>query len=314
MAKKHAPDGGYLFAAKEIEYRRRQGIAIDQLVTTPRRFRRVAYLDTADAGETRRLLDGGYDPRLLHAVNRSPAEVAWITMRVQKDYGVKVNTHGADLVDVVRRLKDSGQAPDVVILDSTSYLTSAFGDEIRALVAELNLPCALTVTIFAGREKEFIFDNELLGGHRTMRTSFGEETNASHCLRQEWVLSYVGHPDFETCRVHIKDAKWHVYSSSSGRRMLWVAMRLGPHVNLTAGQPKALRLARTPACVMRSKAPDAVKEMFESMARLRSIVDQERQIEKDYVNDKRIMERRIAAIYNGEPRPDEETSYEARKS
>jgi len=58
-----------------------------QIPDIPRRKRRVLYLDTADACETRFLLQRGYHSENLYATNFSAAQLAHIRMKIKKEFG-----------------------------------------------------------------------------------------------------------------------------------------------------------------------------------------------------------------------------------
>lgn len=276
----HAPDGGYKFAAKESEYRRRQGIAIDRLVSTPRNHRRVVYLDTAEAGETRHLVSGGYSPFMLHAVNSSPAEVAWLTRRALAS-GIKgVNTHGKDLKVVVEDLVSRGQSPQVVIYDSTSYLSKAFLTELQQLVEALPRPVALGVTVVAGREHDFAMSDS----EGIVKDSFGADVNPNHKKRALAIATWATGTSDGTCLGHVADMMWHVYKSSSGRPMLWVALKIVGHRadnRRTSRSSMNKRLPR-PCC---DAGPTTMREAWELIDRV-----------CEAKNEVRAAERELAAV------------------
>lgn len=143
------PATGYDFGSKRHYRRTVWNFADECLARIPRRARRVLILDTAEAEETLFLVKTkGYHPANIHAVNRNPAEVAWLTRRLASSGIRGVHTHGTDAFKVLHELTPN---LDAINLDLTGSVTPKLMDNLASLKLHDNL--FLAVTALRGREK-----------------------------------------------------------------------------------------------------------------------------------------------------------------
>jgi hypothetical protein len=102
----------YDFESKHL-YRRRREQAIDKICSAGKfRDRKVAYLDTGEALDTIAYLKRGYRPQNLWAINRNPAEVAWLTRKLKSLNFPTINTVGLEFEEAL-----FARIPEVDIID-----------------------------------------------------------------------------------------------------------------------------------------------------------------------------------------------------
>jgi hypothetical protein len=234
----------YDFPAKTL-YRQRVWAQIERRLRKPRRAARVVYLDTGDALESKFLIDRGYSPDRLLAVNRSPQEAAWITMRLKRDGYPSVKTAGVDWLRAVS--ERIGGRPDVCNFDGMGRLHTSLMGVCASTVRDAS-PSVLAVNMLAGREGRVItklFEawdkGEKMFGCRyhPTKTSYGVEVNPNHGKRVQLLLHELFGPNLDgECCVHLQSVDWDVYTSSSGQPMVWFVADIAKH---SEGQPRLKR-------------------------------------------------------------------------
>lgn len=212
----------YDFPTKQL-YRQRRHQAVDNLCAKPVALRRVAYLDTSEALDTISYLDRGYRPENLWAINRNPAEVAALTLRLKKLGLPTVNTVGVDFeIALVNRIP----AMDVIDFDGMGITSMKLNIMLCSLAAFLPTK-VWCVTTLAGRESAFggslisLCFSKLNG---VERTSFNTLVKESHLMRAiVLAMSFVSE---ERGKLDVEDMYWDVYRSTSSQTMLWGAFKL----------------------------------------------------------------------------------------
>lgn len=217
-------------------YRTRREGAISQFCTIPIKLRRVAYLDTGSALDTIFRLEQGYSPCNLYPVNKNPAEVAHLTMKLRKQGLPDVNTRGVSIGSGF----DRGVIPTVDVIDFDGMYV--VGHEMTATLQSLVKSGArvLAVTLLGGREQRF---HGTLVRHwpardksATVTTSFGSQVRSTHLSRIgmtfQHAQSVYDSQGVGSCIAHITDAKWDVYVSENGSPMVWGVAQLRPHRDL----------------------------------------------------------------------------------
>lgn len=243
MAERHAPEDGYDFEAKR-RYRKKLWCWIDDQLAhkVPKSKRNVLYLDTSEALETQFLLQRGYNPERLHPVNMNPAQVACLTMRLDKLGLPRVQTHGCEWTRVLSEQKECWH---VMSFDGCGPVSSrnTMGG-LRACMEYAASQTIVSATLLKGRETGYasramrfgvgIQDGDGDAGASTdqrRRRALGglDSTEGFRFKILEWLLTtrYV----VETDRY---EAAWAAstklrgsYMSTSGQKMLWCAIRLG---------------------------------------------------------------------------------------
>lgn len=226
----------YDFDEKQSGYRIPVWNAVDAMLEKPKALRRVAYLDTADALDTVELLRRGYSSENLVAINRSPAQVAALTMRLARIGLPRVHTRGADFADYVA---NCGRQFDVLSFDGCGNVIGRslrqFFTGLGAAIAE-SRPRVVTLTLLGGRESPEITralrESTALFG--SIRTSSGAADQQHHLARLRWVICLLQGFKYEerlVCATHVVDFRWGTYMSASGQPMVWGVLRTAPPVH-----------------------------------------------------------------------------------
>jgi hypothetical protein len=251
----------YDFEAKAT-YRARLWGSVDAFSKKHRSLRTVIYLDTKEALASQHLLSMGYSPANLHAVNRNPAEMAHLSMTLDRLGLPRVQTYGLDFKDAIRR---GGGRFDVVDFDGTSQLHDALIETVHAATIAA-IGGVLSVTVLGGRETTWTDRIDMLkrvsektGRHFETRakTSWNEMVSRRHAERLRLLLMCACVSD--TCAAHVVAAKWSVYVSTSKQPMAWVVAKVAPHTMEALGRRGTLAgdrvasLAYYPPCYV-SKA------------------------------------------------------------
>ncbi|MEN6507510.1 MAG: hypothetical protein ABFD63_01765 [Smithella sp.] len=177
----------YDFESKHI-YRKRRESAIDRLLNIPIKMRRVAYLDTKEALDTISYLKRGYRAENLWAINNNPAELAHLTMKLDKLSLPKVNTVG---LDFEYALDHRIPAVDVIDFDGMGNV----GNKMAFMLGKIteSRPNAVYgVTVLAGRETDNIYGIWVknlppVASH----TSFGTLVHSRHSQRLFVLLNII---------------------------------------------------------------------------------------------------------------------------
>jgi hypothetical protein len=222
----------YDFHEKQRWFRQPVWDAVDAFMGKPRPLRTVLYLDTKQALETKHLLDLGYRPDNLHAVNMNPAEVAVLTKRVSSERGCSVRTHGKRFDDVAW-----GFGPvDILSFDGVSNLCGgAFKNELANAVMATT-PRVITITVLVGRETAEWFEaiqEAAKNAGPVVKDSCNRDAGAHHWARIKGaVLAATTHmlsEDRTACVAHVERVRWGTYRSTSNQTMAWVVAKVVPH-------------------------------------------------------------------------------------
>jgi hypothetical protein len=249
----------YRFHAKDT-YRWRVWNEIDKMVTRPRHLRTVVYLDTSEALETEYLLGAGYCPENMLAVNRSPAQVARLTLRLKTLGLPTVKTAGVEWERAITStfVQGQGRGVDVVNFDGTGCLSPDLVNLLAETVSTAK-PKVMAVNMLAGREwggkyglgsyaKTFAPQNV-----DSVTTSYGRKVNPNHAGRLAVLLTSVLNRHKQSpsqCDVHVVKTRWDVYTSESGQPMVWCVAGMMAHdeaVRRSARSSGAIRAM--PPCV-----------------------------------------------------------------
>lgn len=225
----------YDFSSK-TEYRRKIWNEIEKVCTVPKALRTVVYLDTREALETVFLLDRGYRPENLIAINREPVEVALLTQHLKKSGLPTVRTYGVDWTRAVATLGPV----HVVNFDGMGCLHDNLLNTVSATVDAVR-PRVLAFNMLGGREQfddrtrlkaYHQFRSDWAGERLPSRTSFGKVVNPNHAERIRTVvhMGTMG-PWREVCRTHVTSIAWDVYQSESRQPMVWAVAALKPHTD-----------------------------------------------------------------------------------
>ncbi len=245
-------------------YRSRVWLEIEKRISKPRALRKVVYLDTREALETVFLLDRGYRPGNLIAINREPVEVALLTQRLDKLGYPRITTAGAEW-DRVLSERLAGQRIDILNFDGMGNLSLTLINLLRESLHHVS-PTVLAVNMLAGREagdiKSFLF-NDVHGGYVNLlkklpdnvRTVTGKVVKPSHYRRVVGLISSV--TSFSPCLLHVDAMKFDTYLSVSGQPMVWCVVGLSKHRDMSAAKHAEVfakciredRMACLPACV-----------------------------------------------------------------
>jgi hypothetical protein len=232
----------YDFESKHI-YRQRRETAIDRIAGGNPFTRRVAYLDTKEALDTISYLKRGYQPQNLWAINRNPAEVALLTMKLKSLNLPIVNTVG---LDFEKALETRIPEVDVIDFDGMSCLNDRIIDSLSRIVF-LRKTGIYGFTILGGRENQKWFQ-QIKVGHSITRTSFNTEVNTNHSQRLALLLHLLRIPNPELnllnedsikriqkfpCSYHIQSILWDTYFSISKQPMIWSIIQISKHQELT---------------------------------------------------------------------------------
>lgn len=158
------PESGYRFGNK-AQYRRELWKFADRcFIDIPTRNRKVLILETSEGEEARFLVEQkGYDSRNIHAVNRNPAELAWMTRRLRDDYGITgIHTHAGEAFEILTELIGD---LDAVNLDLTAPVSKRLKEQLESIKVHDRL--FLSITVLRGREqnlrgREPVSDEELM--------------------------------------------------------------------------------------------------------------------------------------------------------
>lgn len=240
--------------------------AWDRLLSKPISLRRVVYLDTREALQTITLLEHGYDPKNLLAVNREPVELALLTQRLDRLEYPRILTYSGSFPD---QLPAVGPV-DILDYDGTSNMCGSAYNIGLVNGILCYTPTLVSFTILAGREsktftsdlQKFISAYSAAGVIAPSRDSSGHIQNPNHWWRLLFCAHQVTgyrHEDTSTCLVHILDWYWGVYQSNSRQPMAWITLRLEPHRHGESAQSllrrnptwlqKSIRAGFEPACV-----------------------------------------------------------------
>lgn len=217
----------YDFEAKQKGYRVPAWVFVERMCSVPRRLRRVAVLDTAQGLEVRHLVDIGYSPENILAVNYSAAQLAAMTKALRTDGIEGVRTKAGDYVEVL--MKWDGKL-DVIGFDTTSNLASGVFSRLSEAVAKHG-PTVLILVALAGREcKE---SGEAFRAMGTLvpdrRTALNGETNQNHLSRARIALLMATESVRGHCHSHVVRYKSAVYMSTSRQPMVWAVAELSRH-------------------------------------------------------------------------------------
>lgn len=220
----------YNFTEKD-SYRRRLWSEVDKCISKPKALRTVVYLDTSEALESKHLIDIGYSPENLLAVNRSAAEAAWISMRLKTDGYPQVQTAG---LEWERAIGERCAGVDVVNFDGMGCLTVALVD-LMAMTVIWARPKVLAVNMLGGRERGDEFGSVIRmfsSNEDDVVTSFGRITRATHRARVRSILGALIEAAPGDCWIHATRVSWDVYTSACGQPMVWFVSKLDPHLDL----------------------------------------------------------------------------------
>jgi hypothetical protein len=237
---KHAPADGYDSPIKMV-YRRELWNWIGKVSDRPLKDRHVLILDTRRAHETQFLLKRGYDPAKIHVCNRNPAEVACLTMLLDRLGKPRVNTYGVDfLVAAARARAVAGRPIDVIAFDGCGPVLNVNGSEIGGtarIIAEAREIAAghgtiVMANMLVGRESA----SGLRAAFKAVRgvrvESKDGEVAASMVQRLQILHGWlVG--GLVQCRWHAMADTYGSYISTNGQRFAWVAAKLERHVRLS---------------------------------------------------------------------------------
>lgn len=225
----------YDFETKQ-RYRQRKLLSFDRLCSRPVGIRRVAYLDTAEALDTINFLKRGYKPENLWAINRSSAQVACLSRRLDALGLPRVNTIGLDFFEALERKVGD---VDIIDFDGTGCLTDHLVEKIGCSVA-IRRVSVYSLTLLGGRETHHnqttILKDVMKEEFQDIAiTSFGTTTPASHRARVKTMMMAfvdVGKTN-RPCLFHATKILWDVYLSTSNQPMIWMATKLEPHRKLS---------------------------------------------------------------------------------
>lgn len=246
----------YDFPTKTI-YRQRKRIAIGSLCKKPVALRKVAFLDTSEALDTIFYLKSGYRAENLYAINRSAAQLAHLTRTLDKQGYPRINTVSGEFYDALLE-----QVPfvDIVDFDGTGNLHTNFTRKL-ALMIEVLPTSIFIVNMLVGREQD---TDEGFGGFIKLwkragygdltgikHSSFGTSIEALHLNRLQLLFLHgFSGCDYlyrKGCDFHVEKFMWDVYRSESNQSMLWVAAKIGPHVDNWSGKTYVMT---TPRCFL----------------------------------------------------------------
>jgi hypothetical protein len=220
--RRHAPKTGYGFDVKQNQYRRKLWSWVDLQFDNwiPKRKRVVAYLDTSEGLETLFLLGLGYYPQNIHAVNFDPAQVAALSLKLDRLGLQRVQTHGKDFIRTLTEAKV--KTWHVMSFDGCGPIASPNTLRCIRQMAELaSVGTILAANVLAGRDTgrtaELLRETKAGGGSTHERRWYWIERaftvrQAHGHVRQLW-----------SCAAK----KRGIYLSSSGQPMLWLAVRIG---------------------------------------------------------------------------------------
>ena len=234
---KGKPESGYRNVNKRL-YRREVYEHVDQLLRNhlPKPSRKVAYLESSDAEETRILLNRGYSPDNLYPFNRNVAEAAVVSRKIREKFGWKVNSQGKDIA----RLAEVCPVVDIIHLDFCGPLNDTSGRVITYLKDTcFQEGTIVIVNVLRGREntpiakatlKEFR-ENDILR-KRTEKMLFGDCPQGGDIARTKAMVNVLSgwSVDFNTgeigrmgkkCFVFV-DIKAGQYKSTSGLTFTWL--------------------------------------------------------------------------------------------
>ncbi len=216
----------YDFDAKQTGFRAPAWMFADRMCKTPRAFRRVAVLDTAQGLEVRHLLSLGYRPENILAVNYSAAILAAMTLALRRDGIEGVQTKAGPFAAAVVK---AGGRRHVLSFDTTSNLRStAFGDLTETI--RVTTPEVLILVMLAGREAgQSSCSLEVITERCSSRhASNGSAVLASHVgrLKLSAILALTG-PSLG-CPGHLVKQHFGRYVSTSGQPMVWGVSALTP--------------------------------------------------------------------------------------
>jgi hypothetical protein len=258
----------YDFAEKSL-YRNRVWMQIDKRCKRPKALRKVVYLDTREALETIFLLDRGYRPENLLAVNREPVEVALLTQKLDRLGYPRVKTAGVEWERAIRE-RLGGHRADILNFDGMGNYSLDLVNLLRSSV-HIARPRVVAVNMLAGRETGFasdvLFDDasdRLCGGCR--KTSSGKDVRETHLKRAFTIVRTVTMAAKGVeCDWHVDSWAWDTYRSSSGQPMVWTVFEISEHRNMStidahkvlARNAQGETLFLVPDCVMsRISDPD----------------------------------------------------------
>lgn len=226
------PTQGYDTEVKQ-RYRRKLYDFFDRASGVPVRRRTIALLDTAAALETQHALRRGYRPENIHVVNRSAAELAWVTRRCPG-----VVTHTAEYADFVN---DVQQQFDVYNMDWCGpAFTEKWLQDIMTCAQAFRHGCVVAVTSLVGRDDKRVWA-EMWEDFKEFQWpgwtgTDGKEWQANWTFRLYWIATALGlqHDRMRSpklyCARHVVDYKFDVYRSGT-QTMLWFAAKLHSHTS-----------------------------------------------------------------------------------
>lgn len=274
----------YDFASKHL-YRQRRESAIERMAPGNKYTRRVAYLDTAEALDTISYLQRGYQPKNLWAINRNPAVVAHLTMKLDSLGLPRVNTVGMEFEEALER-----RVPEVDIVDFDG-MSCLHGKLVQSLsrIIESRPKVTLGMTLLAAREtglfsmtvefpdrwaQKTIYETSMLNRLEGIRhTSFGTPVINIRHLERIWVALYtIASPYFarrtetmEECKIHFTRVLWDTYKSISNQTMCWFIVNSEPHHKLSGKELTRIRKetlnAYVPQCIVKEVTEEIEKEI-----------------------------------------------------
>lgn len=147
------PVTGYDFGNKR-QYRRTVYAFVDRcLGHRPVRERRVLLMEDVEALEVKFLLQHGYRPDNLVAVNVNAAVLATVTRHLDAAWLPRIRTMTGDVFDVAQRCRRAGETFDVLHLDFTGPFTETMRDRLEDFRNEIvRNDSIVIVNMLRGRE------------------------------------------------------------------------------------------------------------------------------------------------------------------